>query len=124
MSIPTWDQIKAQLNTKVIAVDFDDTITKHAPYPIQGELRKDARKYLHKLHDKGYRLVLWSARVGNSYEMAKTLCERWKLPIEFDSDELIHGSSGKLVASFYVDDKAILGKLKWRKVYRHIIKNV
>ena len=67
---------------------------------------------------------MWSARVGDSFETAKSLCEKWKLPIEVDSNNLIHGTTGKLVASFYVDDKAVLGKLKWRKVYKYIIRNI
>ena len=120
----TWSNICNQLSKKIIAVDFDETITNYAPYPIQGSLRADAKKYLNKLHEKGYILVLWSARIGENYKIALDLCKKWNLPILEDTDEFLHGDSGKLIANFYIDDKAILGKLKWRKVYKYIVKHV
>lgn len=121
---PTWEQIQNQLKQKIIAVDFDETITNYTPYPIQGTLRKDAEKYLHKLKEKGYRLILWSARFDCNYRKAIELCNEWGLPIEEDTQDLLHGESGKLVASFYIDDKATLGRLSWKKVYKYIVKNI
>ena len=35
---------------KIIAVDYDDTITLYAPYPKLAELKPKAKKYLDKLH--------------------------------------------------------------------------
>lgn len=121
---PTWEQIQDQLKQKIIAIDFDETITEYAPYPIQGKLKKDADKYIRKLHEKGYRLVLWSARFDSNYDLAFNMCKDWNLPIEKDSSDLLHGKSGKLVASFYIDDKSIPGKLDWKKMYNYIVKNI
>lgn len=119
-----WDKICNQLKRKVIAVDFDETLTEKKPYPIQGDLRKDAKKYITKLAEKGYTLVLWSARIGDNYKIALDLCKKWNLPILEDTDEFVHGDSGKLIANFYIDDKAVLGKLRWRKVYNYIVKHI
>lgn len=115
-----------QLGEKLIAVDFDNTITHICPYPEKGKLNLIAKKYLTKLHNKGYRLVLWSARLSEGYEEAYSRCIfEFDMPfIERDSETLIHGSTGKLLAAFYIDDKGIPGKMNWRKIYKHILKTV
>jgi len=48
----------SQNNGKYIAVDYDDTITLHRPYPEKAPLNPDAKKYLTLLHEAGYKLVL------------------------------------------------------------------
>ena len=37
---------------KIIAVDYDDTITLYAPYPQKAYLNPKAKKYLNKLNEK------------------------------------------------------------------------
>ena len=120
------ERYKKQLNAKLIAVDFDDTITFFKPYPEKGPLNPAAKKYLTKLHEAGYELVLWSARMTMSYEEAYNRCvEEFGMPfIKRDSKEYVHGTTGKLIARFYIDDKSIPGKLNWRKIYKFIIKNI
>lgn len=117
---------KEQLNQNIIAVDFDDTITLFRPYPEKGPLNPVAKKYLTKLSEKGYILVLWSARICESYDDAYDRCvNEFGMPfIKKDCDEFVHGKSGKLIAKFYIDDKSIPGKLNWKKIYKFIIKNI
>ena len=97
---------------RVIAVDFDSTITEHRPYPQKAPLNKKAKKYLDMLHEKGFRIVLWTSRLPDDYEEAYNRCinEFGLTYIIKDSDELIHGASGKLVASFYIDDNSYVNK--------------
>lgn len=111
---------------KIIAVDYDDTITLYAPYPKLAELNPKAKKYLDKLHKKGYTLVLWSARDRKDYDEAYNRCidEFGLTYLKKDSKVFNHGATGKLVAHFYIDDRSISGKLNWKKVYKFIIKNV
>ena len=122
----TKDEYFNQLKTKLIAVDYDDTITLYAPYPNPAPLNPEAKKYLDKLHEKGYRLVLWSARVPHKLDEAYNRCinEFGLTYLEKDGDHIIHGSSGKIVANFYIDDKSIPGKLNWKKIYKFIIKTI
>lgn len=113
-----------QAKGKIIAVDFDDTITLHAPYPERAELNKKAKKYLDKLHNAGFRLILWTSRLEGDVDEAYQRCIiEFNMPyIELDTD-LIHGASGKLLATFYIDDKSYInGKVKWRKIYKYLIK--
>lgn len=108
----------------IIAVDYDSTITLHRPYPILAPLNPKAKKYLDKLNAKGFKLVLWSARSKEDYEDAYNRCinEFGLNYMQKDSENLIHGSTGKLVASYYIDDLSVPGKLNWKKTYKFLIK--
>ena len=117
-------KIAAQQRKRIIAIDFDGTITYWQPYPAQGKLNPEAEEFIWKLHSKGYKVVLWTGRVGESYRLAKKQCREWGLPIEFDSRKLLHGATGKLLANFYIDDKSFLGDIDWQKLYEYIVNNV
>lgn len=117
------DKYFKQLNEKIIAVDFDDTITQPRPYPEKAPLDPEAREYLLKLHQAGFRLILWSARGKSHYDEALDRCHNefdMKF-IESDSVDLSHGKTGKLVASFYIDDKSSFGKVEWEKIYNFLM---
>ena len=115
-----------QAHSKLIAVDFDNTITLPRPYPEKAPIDPLAKKYLDLLNQKGYKLVLWSARVFEDYDDAYNRCiDEFGLTYMIkDSEELLHGKYGKLVASFYIDDKSLPGKINWKKIYKFIIKNI
>ena len=115
-----------QANSRLIAVDFDDTITEHVPYPQKAPLNKKAKKYLDKLNNLGYSLILWSARLNEDYEEAYNRCvDEFDLYYMIkDSQEYLHGKTGKLIAAYYIDDKSSFGKVKWRKIYKYIVKNI
>lgn len=114
-----------QANSKIIGIDFDDTITEHRPYPEVAPLNKTAKKYLDKLNEAGFILVLWTARVGQDYEDALFRCHH-EFGMEYilsDNDSLIHGKTGKLVAKFYIDDRSYINnKVPWRKLYKFLMK--
>lgn len=91
--------LKLKYGNKVICVDFDNTITTSSRAPITGELRTGCKEWLCKLKNSGYRIILFTARVGIDFYNCIELCNLWKLPI----DEFIQ----KPYASAYIDDKAI-----------------
>lgn len=108
---------------KVIAIDYDETITDNTPYPKEGNIRPEAIKYIKLLHSKGYKLILWSARKEPYYSQCLQRLREEDLYKYFSFDYNI-GFTGKLIADFYIDDKSIPGKLNWRKIYRYIIKYI
>lgn len=110
---------------RVIAVDFDSTITQHRPYPQKAPLNKKAKKYLDKLNEKGFRIVLWTSRLEDDLEEAYDRCinEFGLSYLIKDNPNLIHGATGKLVASFYIDDNSYVNKkVPWRKIYKYLLK--
>lgn len=116
----------AQAHAGIIAVDYDNTITKYRPYPELAPLDKKAKKYLDKLHEKGFTLILWSCRIKEDYDAAYDRCiNEFDMPYMLkDSDKYIHGKTGKLIAGYYIDELSSYGKVNWRKTYKYIIKNV
>lgn len=111
---------------KVIAVDYDDTITEHRPYPEKAPLNKTAKIYLDLLNDLGYKLVLWTARSGNDYKEAYDRCinEFGLTYLIEDNPNLEHGHTGKLCADYYIDDKSSFGNIDWQKTFEYIIKHI
>lgn len=114
--------------SKVIAIDFDETITDNTPYPITGVVRPKAKEYITKLYDKGYVLVLWTCRSGKYLTDAINVLSENDL---LDKFTLINGDtmvrqipSRKIVADFYIDDRSCMGEIDWDKIYEYIIENI
>lgn len=110
---------------RLIAIDFDDTITKHSPYPIMGELNQEAASYIVKLHKAGYTLALWTCRSGKYLDEAVQLLKDNNLYdcFTFINDDLYHNNDHrKIIASFYIDDRSTLGEINWQQVYSYILK--
>ena len=112
---------------KVIAIDYDETITDSTPFPFEGKIREEARKYIKLLFDKGYTLVLWTARKGKYYEEAIERLHREDLYKYFtfgNKSDFRFGELGKIEADFYIDDKSCLGEINWKDIYEYIINEV
>jgi len=114
----------AQAHSRLIAVDYDNTITQYKPYPELAPLDRKAKKYLDKLHQKGFKLILWSSRIDEEYDEAYNRCiTEFNMPYMLkDSSEYIHGKTGKIIASYYIDELSSYGKVNWRKTYKYLIK--
>lgn len=109
----------------IIAVDFDDTITEYRPYPEIAPLDKKAKKYLDKLYNKGFRIILWTSRSDKDFDTAYYRClNEFDLSyIESGKENIRKGETGKLTAQFYIDDRSYVnGKVPWRKIYNFLIK--
>lgn len=109
---------------KVIAIDFDETITDNTPYPYKGKIRKEAIKYIKKLYEKGYKLVLWTARKEKYYFEALDQLRESDIYKYFSFDYLEVGYTGKLIADFYIDDRSLTYKINWKKMYKYITKRI
>ena len=112
--------------SKVIAIDFDETITDNTPYPIMGNLRPEAIKYIKLLYFNGYTLILWTSRQDEYLQEALHLLNNNNLLkyFTFINDDGLNRNCRKIVDDFYIDDRAYMGKLNWKKIYKYIIKNI
>lgn len=106
---------------KVIAVDFDGTITEDIPYPLHAEIRPEAKVYIKKLYELGFTLVLWTARKEADYAECLQRLKDAGLYEYFDFSYADCGHTGKIRAYFYIDDRSCR-KLDWQEVYDYIIK--
>lgn len=98
--------LKLKYGNKTICIDFDNTITEISQYPVTGKLRPEVRNILCDLKSTGYRLLLFTSRIGIDFINAVNLCKMWELPF----DDYI---SGKPYSAYYIDDKlTTLDKLR------------
>lgn len=97
---------------KIFAVDFDGTLCKNA-WPEIGEPETEMIKNIKKLRQDGHEIILWTCREGDDLEKAVSWCADQGLTFDAVNDnlerikELFGGNSRKIVADFYIDDKAL-----------------
>ena len=95
-----------------IAVDFDGTLS-FGHYPNLGIPNIQLIDYLKERKKEGYKLILWTCRVGKTLEDAIKYCEEYGL--EFDAinaniqENIDHYCDArKVLADYYIDDKNVL----------------
>jgi hypothetical protein len=102
----------------VIAIDFDGTLCKYAFPKIgeQEEQHKQLMQILIDLRQKGNKLILWTNRGDNEEYKSLTEAIDWckEKGLEFDSinqnlpdQKKLSGYSPKIIADYYIDDKAL-----------------
>tara|TARA_B100000686_G_C16179964_1_gene660475 strand:+ start:210 stop:596 length:387 start_codon:yes stop_codon:yes gene_type:complete len=107
--------VKEQNTTRKLtfAVDFDGCITEYK-FPEIGEqtnLQKKFLNVLNKLQIKGHKIILWTSRGEPALSEAIEWCKQNGLI--FDAHQVnpffkkVSGPSPKIVADFYIDDKAL-----------------
>ena len=118
-----------ETNKIVIAIDFDGTIVEEN-YPLIGELREGADKYINKLHNEGHTIIIHTCRSGvYAREAFRFLVDK---EIEFDyfneNDprliEMYDNDSRKISADLYIDDKNLVKLPKWSTKYNIIKKRL
>jgi len=101
-----------------IAVDFDGTLCEYG-FPGIGQ-QKDEHKQLMdiliKMRSQGHKLILWTNRGDNEQYKSLTEAIEWckEKGLEFDAinqnlpdQKKLSGYSPKIMADYYIDDKAL-----------------
>jgi len=100
----------------IVAVDYDGTITANFPA---------ARLALGALQAAGHLVIIWSSRNNsrqhgeNRDALMKAMEEelrRYNIPYNYIDD----GSSGKLHAQVYIDDKALRFEGDWEEIISRV----
>ena len=96
---------------KIIATDFDGTITMHSRYPKLGVPRMGFIKYLIDCRKQGSKIILWTCRDGFLLEQALEFCKYYGLEFDAVNDNLPEtkmkmGNMRKVFANVYYDDNA------------------
>lgn len=95
------------------AIDFDGCLTEYS-FPdigLQSEEQKELLNVLITLKEQGHKLILWTSRGEPALQEAIEWCTDHKL--EFDDINVNpffdkkSGPSPKIVADYYIDDKAL-----------------
>ena len=100
------------MKREVFAVDFDGTLCENA-WPGIGEAHQDMINWLKRLRQDGHKLILWTCRCGMALVDAIVWCADQGLFFDAVNDNLddnkrrFGNNSRKVLADYYVDDKAI-----------------
>lgn len=107
----------------ILAVDFDHTINM-SNYPATGEERKNAGKYMRKLIEDGYGIVINTCREGLALAEAIKWMDEHEIPYHYVNCnfphliKLFNADCRKISADLYIDDKNLQGLPKWKDVYQ------
>lgn len=100
------------MRSETFAVDFDGTLCKNA-WPKIGEPRYEMLEWIKELRKNGNKIILWTCREGMRLVDAIVWCADHGLFFDAVNDNLeehklsFQGNSRKIMADYYVDDKAI-----------------
>jgi ATP-dependent protease ClpP protease subunit len=114
--------------SKIVAVDYDETLTTGKCYPGAGILNEEAIETLKGFRDEGICLILWTCRSGDELQLAIDKCR--DAGLEFDAvnentqDQIAEWGedkelSPKLYADYYIDDKGMSCK-DWKEIKNKI----
>ena len=119
-----------------IAVDFDGTLCTYA-FPKIGEQSPkhlELMQTLIKLREDGHKLILWTNRGDNEEYPVLTEAIAWckERGLEFDAinenlpdTKKLSGPSPKIMADYYIDDKALeFGSIESKTKTLEIISNL
>jgi len=110
----------------IVAIDFDGTIVEQK-FPKIGKMRKNAKKYINKLYEDGYYIIIWTCR--GEYSLIKAI--KWleknkskyhKINENADFDIIGFKPSPKIFYHFLVDDLDYKGIDEWDVIYKTIKK--
>jgi len=113
----TKEQLLDIKSPKRVMVDFDRTIHKYSEgwsdgtvydVPISG-----AREALNELKERGYEIVIFSARTGKSkpdWKEQERMMKEWMTKYNIPFDMI---TSEKLPAEYYIDDRAVRFEGNW-----------
>jgi hydroxymethylpyrimidine pyrophosphatase-like HAD family hydrolase len=100
------------MKQEIFAVDFDGTLCENA-WPNIGKPCHDMINWVKQLRQNGHKLILWTCRSGMALVDAIVWCADHGLFFDAVNDnleehkQLFGGNSRKILADFYIDDKAV-----------------
>ena len=111
---------------RVIAIDFDETITDNTAFPVMGKVRPEAIVYIKSLYEKGYNLILWTCREGKYLNEALNALKEADILkyFKYINDNGTESTARKIAADFYIDDRSCFGEINWQSIYNYIIDNI
>lgn len=105
---------------KVIAIDFDGTITKKNDFPNIGEFRPNVKEAIEEIQKAGNICFLWTCRQGKYLISAIKSLERAGIKLYgYNSSpyDITVTCGRKPIADYYIDDRNIFTEeIDWLKI--------
>jgi hypothetical protein len=115
---------KSENGPKTAAIDLDGTILEYDGWHGEdnfGKVRPGCVEALSELKRQGWRIIIFTTR-GNTEKVAQYL-EANGVPFDHvnENPDQPEGSSGKVIADVYVDDRAINAETDWSTILRNVL---
>lgn len=117
---------------RILCIDFDGTIAD-TDFPEINGIYPDAKKYVNKLYEEGYYIIVWTCRTS----IHELEAEAWLFDngIKFHKindtnphSELVFGDpvkeGKKVFADCYIDNMNVFGMKPWSEIYDWVKENV
>ena len=114
MNIP-----KREICGKVVAVDFDGTITKDNKFPENIGIVRDGCKEAIKYIRKNNKVVIWTCRCGEYLDEAVEFLKANGIEVDGINIDIYPTTDRKIMADVYIDDKNIFcNEIDWFEIKR------
>lgn len=115
---------KSESGPKTAAIDFDGTILEYNGWHGEndfGKVRPGCIEALSELKRQGWRIIIFTTR-GNTDGVSEYL-EANGVPFDHvnENPDQPAGSSGKVIADVYVDDRAVNAETDWSTILRNVL---
>ena len=113
---------------KIVAIDFDGTVSEDIGYPKIGAPKPGALECMKKLHESGTYIIIWTCRSGKEVKRVKKYLEEHQFPFDLiNENHPIHVAqykedSKKIFANVYCDDRNVGGFPGWEFVEKWLLK--
>lgn len=108
-----------------IAVDFDGTLVEDK-YPRIGKDMPFAFEALRMFMQRGYFLILWTSRTGESLDEAVEYCRKkgiefYAVNKNYKEEVPQDGFPRKIIADYFIDDRDVFARINWQEIYIKIL---
>ena len=109
------------MDKKIIAVDFDGTLSK-GRWPDVGVPNFLLIEKLLQLQQDGHKLILWTCREGQYLDAARAFLNENGIDMDGYNFSPYQLQSRKIVADIYIDDKNVfmVDDVDWHKIEKYI----
>ena len=126
------------IESKIIAIDFDGTIVEH-DYPRIGKEMLFAFATIKELQKKGHKLILHTYRTGSLLEDSVEFCKKngvefYAVNKNYPEEIITEDTPRKLNVDIFIDDRNVGGFLGWSATWQilhpeggnfnHMVKNL
>ena len=113
---------RREITGKVVAVDFDGTITKDNQFPKIGEVREGCKEAIEVIR-RSNKVVLWTCRSGKYLDEAVAFLKANGIEVDGVNADIYTPTDRKIMADIYIDDKNIFcDEIDWYKIKEYFEK--
>lgn len=110
---------------KVVAIDFDGTVTKENLYPKIGELREGVVDAINTIA-KNNVVCIWTCREGKELDQAYNFLNYKNITFHYINAspyDSLNPKMRKIIADYYIDDRNIFMKVDWKKIKQYFLES-